>query len=208
MTEIMTPSEKQMTAEQITKAVANYRAMLEKYAPNYAAAAVQQVLGMPELAKKQHEIFRSFVEAVSKTVVRATIVDRTRTAKESIAATNRVQYLNDNVLATMPLGCGDIEAIFVNLGRDVPCNKLDEELSKLGFELIVDPQGLASINEADSAFADNHPNGTQWKNAAGQYCFAIFDAWHDERSVHVDRRDGSWDDGWWFPCRRKSVLGT
>lgn len=204
----MTPSEKKMTAEQIDKAVANYRAMLEKHAPNYAAQAVQQVLGQSELAKEQAEVFRSRVEVLSKTAVRTAKVDRSRTRKQAIEATGRVVHVNDDVLATMPLGQGDAEAIFVKLGRNVECSKLDEELGKLGFELIVDPQALAAINEADPIFAEDHPNGTQWKNTAGEFCYVLFGRWHGERDVAVRQDDCDWDDSWWFPCRRKSVLET
>ena len=203
MNKIMTPSEETTTTGQIDKAVANYRAMLEKHASNFATTAVQQVLGQPELAKQQFSVFRTLVEAISKTIVRFAKVDRSRTMKQSIDATGRVQYVNDDVLATMPLGQGDAEAIFVKLGYNVDCDKLDEELGKLGFELIIDPQGLAAINEADQAFADEHPNGIQWKDTNGNYCYAVFNRWDDKRRVNVNQYDYYWYDRWWFPCRRK-----
>lgn len=203
MNQIMTPPGETTTAGQIDKAVANYRAMLEKHAPHFAATAVQQALGLPELAKAQFEVFRTRVEAVSKTIVRFAKVDRTRTLKQSIDATGRVHYVNDNVVAIAPKGEGDAEYIFVNIGRDVNCDKLDEELGNLGFELIVDPQGLAAINEADPAFADEHPNGTQWKDINNNFCYAIFNRWSGKRYVDVSQYGAYWNVYWWFPCRRK-----
>lgn len=203
MNQIMTPPVKTTTAEQIDKAVANYRAMLQKHTTHFAASAVQQVLGSQEFAKQQYELFRTHVEAVSSTVTRSALIDRTRTFMEALVATGRAQYLNKDVVVTAPKGEGDAEFMFINLGRDVACSELDEELAKLGFELIVDPQGLAAINEADQAFADNYPNGTQWKDAIGNYCYAVFGRWDDGRSVRVSQRDRGWRDVWWFPVRCK-----
>lgn len=202
MDEIMTPSE--MTNRQINKAVANYRAMLEKHASQFPSISVQQVLGSSGLAKKQFELFRELVEAESKTVTRSAPVNRTRTQMEALKATGRVQYVNEAVAIAIPTCIGDhVEMLFVNLGRTVACNKLDSELEKMGFELIVDPVGLAAINEDDPAFADTHPNGTQWKDADGNYCCAVFRCWDAERRVRVRQDDLAWLARWWFPVRRK-----
>lgn len=57
----MTPS---TTGPQIDKAVANYRAMLEKFAPQFPADAVQKVLGQSELADEQFKVFRRRIEAL------------------------------------------------------------------------------------------------------------------------------------------------
>lgn len=208
MNKIMTPSvpTETTTAGQITKAVANYEAMLKKHASDFPVEIVQKVLGMSELAKKQFWLFRDFIEAESKTIVRRATVNRDRSQHEALTATGRNLYLNESVVRTMPTVSGDIEAIFVNLGRNIDCDKLDDELGKLGFEIIVDPQGLAAINEADPAFADDYPNATQWKDGDGKFCCVIFDRWSDERSVFVDRNVICWHDYWWFPCRRKLEL--
>lgn len=199
MNQIMTPSVKTTTTQQIDKAVANYRAMLEKHAPHFASTAVQWALGLPVLAKVQSEVFRTYVEAVSKTVIRFVKVDRARTPKQAIDATRRVQYVDADMLAMMPVGTGGAEAIFVNLGHDVYCDKLDDELGKIGFKLIVDPQGLAAINEDDPAFADERPNCTQWKDQNGNYWCMIFGGWYGERSIGLKRCDQLGDD-LWFPC--------
>lgn len=59
----MTPSK--MTKGQIDKAVANYRAMLEKHSDDFNSEAVQTVLGQSELAEEQFGIFRKRVEVFS-----------------------------------------------------------------------------------------------------------------------------------------------
>lgn len=203
MENAMTPS-KTTTDGQIDKAVAKYRALLVKHAPHFNAEAVQSVLGQEELAGDMFGLFRTRIEALSKFVTRSASIDRKRSQVEAFKATGRVQYVNEVVTNAMPLCTGDhVEMGFINLGRDVACDKLDVELGKLGFELIVDPQGLAGINEADPAFADKYPNGTQWKDVNGKYCYAVFYRWSDERRVYVDQDDYGWHDNWWFPVRRK-----
>jgi hypothetical protein len=140
----------------------------------------------------------------SRTITRSATVNRMRASMEALKATGRAQYVNEAVAIAMPMCIGDhVEMLFVNLGRVVANNKLDSELEKMGFELIVDPVGIAAINEADQAFADTHPNGTQWKDADGNYCFALFRRWDGERIVDVNRGGGVWDGDWWFPVRRK-----
>lgn len=61
-----------------------------------------------------------------------------------------------------------------NLGRDVNCDKLDEGLAKLNLDLIVDPQGLAAINETDQTFAYKY---TPWDHDNDNYRSAIFHRW-------------------------------
>ena len=58
-------------------------------------------------------------------------------------------------------------------------------------------------NINDPAFADEHPNGTHWKNADDKWCFVTFNHWIDERYVYVDRDDGGWRAYWWFAGVRK-----
>ena len=52
-----------------------------------------------------------------------------------------------------------------------------------------DPYAQAAVNEADPNFANDHPNGTHWKDKDGKWCFASFFRWLDEPRVHVYRRD-------------------
>lgn len=202
MEKTMSPSKK-TTKGQINKAVAMYRALLEKYAPEFESSAVQQVLGQKELAKEQFQVLRCRVEVVSNLIIRTVKVNRSRSPKEAIVATGRVEYTNDDVVKSMPHGVGDnVEVIFFKIGKSVSEDSLENEYA-LRVLVPADPYSLAAVNEADSAFADSHPNGTHWKDENGKWCYAAFDRWGGERSVGVDRSVYDWGGYWWFAGLRK-----
>lgn len=207
MTQIMTPSKK-MTAGQIDKAVANYRALLEKHSGDFNTDAVQMVLGQSELAGEQFAVFRRRVEAVLNLIVRKVPVNRNRSQQEALDTTNRAQYMDHKVVDSMPKGDGD-EAEVVFFKPDLSQRNgfiSDDDLEK-EFELRglkpADPISVAAVNEADHTFADENPHGTHWKDAEGKWCYAVFDRWNDERYVSVDRNDGAWSVSWWFAGLRK-----
>lgn len=201
MTQIMTPS-KTTTAGQIDKAVANYRALLEKHSGEFDADAVQTVLGQSELAGEQLVVFRRRVEAISNLIVRKARVNRSRTPQEALDATGRTQYTDREVVNEMPKGEGDeVEVVFFKLGRFVSDDDLEKEYELRGLKS-ADPISVAAVNEADPAFADQRPNGTHWKNSAGKWCYAAFDRWHDARRVYVGRHVFDWSDSWWFAGRK------
>jgi hypothetical protein len=198
----VTPS-KPTTAGQIDKAVATYRALLEKHAGEFNAEAVQTVLGQPELANDQLAIFRKRVEAVSDLLVRTVKVDRTRTPKKALDATGRTQYTTDSVVKAMPKGEGEeTEVVFFKIGRYVSDADLDKEYELRGLKP-ADPYSLAAVNEADPAFADEHPNGTHWKDADDNWCFATFHRWGGGRGVDVYRLGSGWRGDWFFAGLRK-----
>jgi len=74
---------------------------------------------------------------------------------------------------------------------------LDKEYASRGL-IPADPFSLATVNEADPAFADEHPNATHWKDVNGKLCYAAFSRWFGERGVLVYRFGGGWRDRWWF----------
>lgn len=200
MTSIVTPSvAKTTTAGQIDKAVASYRALLEKHGPEFDSEIVQLVLGQPETAQAMFTAFRARVEVQSNLFVRRVTVNRNRTPIEMIEATGRVQYIDRKVVDTMPQGEGEeVEVVFFNLGRDISDNDLEKEYKLRGLKA-ADPYSLAAINEADPTFADQRPNATHWKNSNGKWCYADFPQWIDnERSVSVFRSDNHWYSYWWF----------
>lgn len=201
MEQAMTPS--QMTGEQINKAVANYRAMLVKHAPDFASSAVQLILGSKEFAGDQFGLFRSRVEMMSNLLTHHVVVNRTRTQMEAINATGRVKYIDGDVVRTMPRGEGyEVAVIFFRLDRNASDADLDKEYELRGLKA-ADPYSLAAVNEADPAFADKYPNGTHWQDVNGKWCFAVFDQWYGERDVNVDRRGLRWTGYWWFAGLRK-----
>jgi len=180
----MNPSE--MTREQGGKIGDLLVAGLMK--ASFQSSLVQQVIeqqGKP-LVVELVAVVRKFVEAMNGLLVRIVTVNRARTPQEAIGATGRKQYVDASVVSAMPKGNGDTaEVVFFNVGP-------------------VDPYSLAAVNEADPAFADEHPNATHWKDFNGKWCYAAFYRWPDGgRHVSVRRRAGGWRDGWWFAGLRK-----
>ena len=201
----MTPSaeSKKMTAGQINKAVANYRALLEKHSCEFNSETVQSVLGQPELADEMLVVFRKRVGAISNVIVRRVHVNRSMDSQGVLDATGRTQYTNPEVMKDLPRGDGeDKEVFFFKLGRYVSDAELDEEYELRGLKS--DPYAQAQANTDGHTFADGHPNGCHWKDANGRWCFIAFDRWFDgERSVVVHRGDCGWHGCWWFAGVRK-----
>lgn len=137
--------------------------------------------------------FRTHVDAMSEIIVRRAKVNRDRTPQEVVDATGRKQYINKEVLATLPKGEGDeVDVYFVPTKRYVPVAEVPAFLAQYG--LVPDPRAQAAVNEADPSFADTYPNGSQW----GNNCCLAFRRWDGGRDVYCDRYDRVWHDGWWL----------
>ncbi len=203
-----TTETKVTTTGQIDKAVANYRALLEKHSGEFNTEAVQLVLGQPELIREQLAVFHRRVEAVSNLIVRRATVNRNRTQQESLDATGRKQYTDREVVDSMPKGEGEeVEVVFFKPDLSERNGYISDDDLEKAFELRglkpADPISIAAVNEADPAFADENPHGTHWKNADGKRCFATFICWRGERRVGVSRHGRGWDARWWFAGLRK-----
>lgn len=196
MTTFMTPS--RMTEGQLDKAVDLYRAMVRKHSSEFSSDAVQQVLGQPDYVAEQVAVLRHRVEAVSEMIVRPFKIDRTKTVEQMISALGRKEYVNHDVLATMPLeGPDEGEMYFFPVKQYIPVAEQPAELAKRG--LVPHPVAQIQVNIDNPSFADEHPNGVQWDGNA----YAAFGRWHGGRRVVVDRDDGDWDDSGWFAGVRK-----
>lgn len=206
MAKTMTPSAsetKAMTDGQITKAVAAYRALLEKHAPEFDSGVVQAVLGNPRLAGEMFVVFRVLVEAQANEIVRrVSVANRNVMPQEMLDDLRRKQYTNKDVVKTMPKGEGEeVEVVFFTLGRYISDNDLEKEYELRGLKA-ADPYSLAAVNKADPAFADECPNCTHWKQGDSWH-FVTFRRWIDEWNVIVDRDGNVWRDFWWFAGVRK-----
>jgi hypothetical protein len=126
-------------------------------------------------------------------------VKRIRTWKEALDATRKKQYVEVSVAAAMPRGEGRHPLVFFfKPGRELSDDELAKEYVSLGLKP-VDPYSLAAINEEDPHFADEHSNGTHWRNEEGEWCCIAFGRWkHGERGVRVYRRTCDWCDHWEF----------
>lgn len=136
-------------------------------------------------------------------LTRTVTPDRSRSPQAMLDATGRRQYIDKAVVAAMPRGTGEtVEVVLFTLVRFVSDAELEKEYG-LRSLIPADPYSLAAVNEADPTFADSHPNGTHWKDADGNWCFATFDGWGGERRVRVYRHGSGWHDRWWFAGVRK-----
>ena len=126
-----------------------------------------------------------------RVVVTVTVnqVNRTRNPQQVLDATGRRQYTNSAVVATMPSGGTGIEENVTVEFFPISKNASDDEVAKMLEErgLTDDPYAVSAVNEADPAFADEHPNGTHWKDADGNWCYAAFSRDDGGRSVYVYR---------------------
>ena len=203
MAHAVSPPETTITAGQAGKFADVQIAALRK--SGLPSKETQQVLENQgaTLADEFVASVRIRVEAISQIIVRRVKVDRGRTPKQVVDATGRVQYVDQDALASMPRGEGEeVDMHFFPAKRRIS----DDELAKLydhhGFK--PDPYAQAEVNRVDPAFADDHPNGTHWKDADDKWCYAAFSRWGgDGRSVRVGRGSSGWDGNWWFGGVRK-----
>lgn len=193
---------KTMTQGQIENAVNSYRALLEKHAEQFDEGAVQMALDQFDLAREQYEVFRRHVEMFSRMIVCKVKVNRSRTLQEAIAATECVGYLDDKVIETIPRGITEeVEVCFVPLAKHTSAKDVQKILDDRGLKS--DPYALLAVNQLDSDFAKKHPNGTQWLDGSGKYCYMVFCQWHSKRYVFCGRDRYLWDDYWWIGGVRK-----
>ena len=197
MAKTMTPSAV-MTDGQIDKAVEVYRAMLKKHRSELGSKEVQQILSRDDYVGEQVGVLRRCVEAVSDLIIRSVDVNRNRTPQEALAATGRVQYVDNDVVNSMPRGKGNTKkVVFFKESRFISDDDLEKKYELRGL-VPVDPYSLAAVNEKDPAFADTHPNVTHWKDSNGKWCYAAFNLWDGKRNVNVHRNGHDWYGSWWF----------
>ena len=204
MTDVMTPSDDEtISAGQVGKIQEDLGAALRK--SGLLREPVQQVIENQSAALNTElvAVVRKYVEMVSNIIVRRVPVNILRTPQQALDATGHKQYTNNDVVAAMPKGAGgEVEVHFFKLDRYISENDLEDEYASHGLKP-VDPYSLAAVNEADPAFADEYPNSTHWKDAAGKWCFAAFRRWGVGRGLDVGRGDDVWSVSWWFAGVRK-----
>jgi hypothetical protein len=207
MTKIMTPSQKPITDGQINKAVAAYKAMLEKHRIELGSGAAQFVLGQDKYINKQVGVLRECIELMGNIIVRKVKVNRNLTPQQVLKNTGIDLYADKKIVETMPKGEGDeVEIVFFNLGHWISDKELKKEYSLRGLKP-ADPYSLCAVIEANLAFVDEHPNVTYWKiEGDDQWCFVAFDPWYtDGRGIFVSftAAKNGWPGDWWFAGLRE-----
>ncbi len=137
------------------------------------------------------------------TIHRTAKVNRNRPPQEMITALNRGEHRHSSVVKIIPRGEGEEATVeFFTLDTWVSVSDLVLVFEARG--LAPDPYAQAAVNEADPAFADEYPNGTQWKDDDGNFCYITFARNAGGRFVDVGSTDDDWDGYWWFGGVRKS----
>jgi len=211
MTQVVSPSKfEPLSSGQIVKLTDLIIAGLRKDGANLPLDVCQVVIEKEggEIVKAVVHDFRKRVEIRMKMIVRRVKVNRTLKSMDVIDATGRNKYVDDKIVATMPRGEGE-EVVFAFFKPEpweytrpwyISDSDLEKALDRRGLK--PDPYAQAKVNEDDPAFADQHPNGTHWKDGES-YNFATFYRWRGRRGVYVDRRDMEWNGFWFFGGSRK-----
>lgn len=130
-------------------------------------------------------------------IVRHFKVDRTRTPQQMVTALVRGGQVNTEVLLTMPIkGLEEGDLYFFSAKRLIPASELVLEYESRG--LIPDHYAQMQVNAEDPSFANKYPNGSQWQNDRGRFCFIAFSHFSDGCNVTVDCNDNEWDAYWWL----------
>jgi len=189
-----------MTNEQAGRAADRFQTFCRKEGTALPKDTVQAVLEEEgeELSADMFAALRARVERRAKMIVRRAKVDRSRTPRQALDATGRnIYFCDDAVLATAPMeGPEEVDVYFFDLDYDPTTAQLVAEYDKRGLK--PDFAAQAAVNEADTAFADERPNGLQWDlQENGVASYAAFDRWGGGREARVYRDD----DGWSRCCR-------
>jgi hypothetical protein len=197
---------KPTTNSQISDLNKKFAYRLRKHNKELPSGVFEQVLNDNALINEMVTSVRKHVEARSDFIVRIVKINRNFSAKGALKVTGRKVYANNTVVENMPKAERDeIEIILFKVGYPIMDNDLEKEYELLDLNP-VDPYSLAAMNAADPTFADEHPNGTHWKDIKNKWCFAAFGKWNGVRSVTVYCDEYHWGKEWWLAGVRKNTL--
>ena len=143
--------------------------------------------------------------------MQAQLVNREQSPQELFAAVGRKQYVNTEMVATIPrqapagVAANQPLVFFdLDLSERGGCSDTDLEKEYEARGLVADPYYQFNVNREHPDFADEYPNACHWKDAEGKWCFAAFGRGDGERCIRVGRSGTGWGVSWWFAGRRKS----
>ncbi|OGG54669.1 hypothetical protein A2764_01280 [Candidatus Kaiserbacteria bacterium RIFCSPHIGHO2_01_FULL_55_79] len=193
-----------MTDGQIKDLLKKVAEAARKHRKDVSQKAAGQALGVPNIGTMMFAVFRQLADAMSNLIVHRVKVDRTRTPQQALDACGRKQYVNSEVVATMPAGKGkNVRLTYFKPDKSayddnglLKPGALDEEYKKHGLK--ADPQAQIDDNAANPNFADKTPNACQWTDKNGNHCYATFYRWNGGPVVFVSRFGLDWDGRWSF----------
>lgn len=143
--------------------------------------------------REMFEVLRN-VRDSEEMIGRRVKVDRTKTREQMIVALGargREKYVNSEVLETMPTQGRKEEVVyFFPIKRAVLVEEYAHEFESRG--LVPDPFAQLQVNIDDPLFADEHPNGVQWVDKDGNFCYAAIARWCGGRGVTVNCDERRW----------------
>ena len=134
-------------------------------------------------------------------------VNHSRTPREVIRALRyHRSYAIDSVVDAMPMGKGDRIKIYLFKPNPSAYHKTHQWMTDDDLEReyksqklnALDPYSLATLNDNEPSFCENHPNGTHWKGSGGKWYYATFDSWGGGPVVNIRQSDNIWLPSWWF----------
>ena len=101
-------------------------------------------------------------------------------------------YGNADILLTCakPVGIQEVSITLWEESGSLSCTALDVRYTEKGFA--PNPWHLIAFATMQPDFADKRPIATQWKDAEGNFCCAIFRQWIVGRRLYVNRNDDEW----------------
>src|SRR3989344_7785496 len=162
-----------ITAGQIGRASDRFSERCRTNAVSLPKDIVQEVLEHEgdQIAQEMFEALRSHVERRASMIVRRVTVDRTITSQQALDATGRKQYTDQGIVDEAAVIGGKVadEDLYIfkpDASAFDEHGLISDDNLERQFELRglnpTDLYQIAGLNKADSAFADEKPNGTHW----------------------------------------------
>lgn len=107
-------------------------------------------------------------------------------------------YIDNDVFLAMPrLQKGTVGLEFFQEPQAVASERL-EGLMVERERVLVDAYALIAWNLAHPEYSVLCPNGTQWRNASGDFCYVAFWAHEGNRNIAIAENPGLWQPKWTF----------
>lgn len=133
----------------------------------------------------------------SNLVICSVIVNRKRSPKDALNATNRNQYVSTELIDEIPKGeKTELDMFFFYCRNKISHEALEEKYEF--YNLKCDPIAQCSHNEVNPGFANTYPNACQWKDSKGNWVNLDFDSFKGELRVGLRQYGVGFAPGYWF----------
>lgn len=153
---------------------------------------------LKKLSLKNLKKVLEFAQSLISTVIVVKNINRSQTITEAIDATEREQYISNEVVKEMPRNKEYGDSVELKFLEPNGRSRTRKEVNNwyTDNDLIADPDSLLECVTQNLDAADDQPLACQWKDKKGKYCYLLLDYCRLGRRVIVDRTDHSWLDGY------------